>query len=116
MNRVGSWSKTIDFGEGSATAPRFPTMPDWFSDDRDFAKIRRGCLPPLCLRRMSTASWGTTGYGFATSVLGRSGWARPPMKARVVARQSGWLTRLSEWAFRFMRNLSFNAVFVELRS
>jgi microsomal dipeptidase-like Zn-dependent dipeptidase len=40
--RTGRWSKDIDFGEGSATAPGFPPMPDWFQDNRDWGNIRDG--------------------------------------------------------------------------
>ena len=40
--RVGRWSKVVDFGEGSAASPGFPTMPEWFRDNRDFGNIRRG--------------------------------------------------------------------------
>ncbi|WP_299695093.1 membrane dipeptidase [uncultured Tateyamaria sp.] len=39
--RVGRWSKEIDYGEGSATAPGFPPMPDWFRDNRDFGNIEK---------------------------------------------------------------------------
>lgn len=40
--RVGRWSKEIDYGEGSAAAPGFPPMPQWFKDNRDFGNIRSG--------------------------------------------------------------------------
>jgi microsomal dipeptidase-like Zn-dependent dipeptidase len=40
--RVGRWSKTIDYGEGSASNPGFPPMPDWFQDNRHFGRIRDG--------------------------------------------------------------------------
>lgn len=40
--RVGRWTKAIDYGEGSADAPGFPPMPDWFGDNRDFGKIAAG--------------------------------------------------------------------------
>ncbi len=40
--RVGRWSKEIDYGEGSASAPGFPPMPAWFNDNRDFDKIEAG--------------------------------------------------------------------------
>lgn len=40
--RVGRWSKIIDYGEGSASAPGFPDMPDWFQDNRDFGNIAEG--------------------------------------------------------------------------
>jgi len=40
--RVGRWSKDIDYGEGSAAAPGFPSMPVWFRDNRDFSNIEKG--------------------------------------------------------------------------
>jgi membrane dipeptidase len=40
--RVGRWSKDMDFGEGSASAPGFPPMPGWFQDNRDFENIENG--------------------------------------------------------------------------
>ncbi|QMU59386.1 MAG: membrane dipeptidase [Boseongicola sp.] len=40
--RVGRWTKEIDYGEGSASAPGFPPMPSWFRDNRDFANIETG--------------------------------------------------------------------------
>jgi len=40
--RVGRWSKEIDYGEGTASAPGFPPMPSWFSDNRDFINIEAG--------------------------------------------------------------------------
>ncbi|WP_420862488.1 membrane dipeptidase [Algirhabdus cladophorae] len=42
--RVGRWSKTIDYGEGSASDAGFPPMPNWFQDNRDFGNIRAGLL------------------------------------------------------------------------
>jgi microsomal dipeptidase-like Zn-dependent dipeptidase len=40
--RVGRWSKEIDYGEGSASNPGFPPMPQWFQDNRDFGNIESG--------------------------------------------------------------------------
>ncbi|MDW4549879.1 membrane dipeptidase [Defluviimonas sp. D31] len=40
--RVGRWTKKIDYGEGSASAPGFPPMPGWFHDNRDFGTISGG--------------------------------------------------------------------------
>ncbi len=40
--RVGRWSKEIDYGEGSAAAPGFPPMPEWFTDNRDFGNLEAG--------------------------------------------------------------------------
>lgn len=40
--RTGRWTKTVDYGEGSADAPGFPPMPAWFHDNRDFGSLRAG--------------------------------------------------------------------------
>ena len=40
--RVGSWSKEIDYGEGSASNAGFPPMPNWFEDNRHFGNIATG--------------------------------------------------------------------------
>lgn len=40
--RSGRWTKQVDFGEGSADAPGFPAMPEWFRDNRDFGRIADG--------------------------------------------------------------------------
>ena len=40
--RVGKWTKQIDYGEGSASNPGFPDMPEWFRDNRDWNKILTG--------------------------------------------------------------------------
>ena len=40
--RAGRWTKTRDYGEGSADNPGFPPLPDWFRDNRDFGQIEAG--------------------------------------------------------------------------
>ena len=40
--RSGRWTKQINYGEGSMTAPGFPPMPPWFKDNRDFGAISKG--------------------------------------------------------------------------
>lgn len=40
--RVGKWTKEIDYGEGSASNPGFPEMPNWFRDNRDWHNILQG--------------------------------------------------------------------------
>ncbi len=40
--RNGRWSKTLDLGEGSATAAGFPPQPTWFRGNRDFVNIAAG--------------------------------------------------------------------------
>ena len=40
--RVGRWTKGIDYGEGSASAPGFPPQPDWFENNTHFVNIEDG--------------------------------------------------------------------------
>ena len=40
--RNGKWTKTEDFGEGSASELGFPPQPDWFSDNTGFQNILGG--------------------------------------------------------------------------
>jgi microsomal dipeptidase-like Zn-dependent dipeptidase len=40
--RTGRWSKSVDYGEGSADAPGFPPMQPWFQDNRSFSPIAAG--------------------------------------------------------------------------
>jgi membrane dipeptidase len=40
--RSGRWTKSIDYGEGSADAPGFPPMQPWFQDNRSFGQIAQG--------------------------------------------------------------------------
>ena len=40
--RTGRWTRDVDYGEGSASAPGFPPMPEWFRDNRDFASVESG--------------------------------------------------------------------------
>ncbi|MFX4222875.1 MAG: membrane dipeptidase [Thalassobaculum sp.] len=40
--RVGTWSKEIDYGEGSASQAGFPPQPDWFASNADFPNLAEG--------------------------------------------------------------------------
>ena len=40
--RNGRWTKTLDYGEGSAKNAGFPPQPDWFRDNRDFDTLAGG--------------------------------------------------------------------------
>jgi microsomal dipeptidase-like Zn-dependent dipeptidase len=42
--RSGRWSRTVDYGEGSAQAPGFPPMMHWYRDNRDFGALETGLL------------------------------------------------------------------------
>ena len=40
--RNGTWTKTKDYGEGTASNAAFPNQPEWFQDDRGFNNIEKG--------------------------------------------------------------------------
>jgi microsomal dipeptidase-like Zn-dependent dipeptidase len=40
--RNGSWTRAMDYGEGSAANPGFPSQPHWFRDNRDFGNLEEG--------------------------------------------------------------------------
>ncbi len=40
--RNGRWTRSRDFGEGSAAAPGFPPMPAWYPDSRAFGTLASG--------------------------------------------------------------------------
>lgn len=40
--RNGTWTRDVDFGEGSANAAGFPPQPEWFKDSTGFDNIRQG--------------------------------------------------------------------------
>lgn len=40
--RNGRWTRTLDFGEGSAAHAGFPPQPQWFRDNRDFGNLSAG--------------------------------------------------------------------------
>lgn len=40
--RAGRWTKTVDYGEGSASAPGFPPQPEWFQSAADFNNLEKG--------------------------------------------------------------------------
>ena len=40
--RVGRWSKSIDYGEGSASNAGFPPQPSWFQGNADFPRLLTG--------------------------------------------------------------------------
>lgn len=42
--RNGRWSRSMDYGEGTAASAGFPAQPEWFEDNRGFDNIARGLL------------------------------------------------------------------------
>jgi len=40
--RNGKWTKTKDYGEGSASNANFPKQPEWFKDARGFKNLEQG--------------------------------------------------------------------------
>ena len=64
--RIGRWSKTIDYGEGSSENPGFPKQPDWFSDNRDFKNIEKGLADVGFDKGEIEAVMGRNWYNFYT--------------------------------------------------
>ena len=62
--RVGRWSKEIDYGEGSASAPGFPPMPPWFEDNRHFGNIERGLAEAGLTAEQTAGVMGGNWYRF----------------------------------------------------
>ena len=42
--RVGRWTKKVDFGEGSASNPGFPEMPEFYKNNLDFPNLASGLM------------------------------------------------------------------------
>jgi len=42
--RNGRWSRSRDFGEGTASNPGFPPQPIWFQNNEDFPRLRDGLI------------------------------------------------------------------------
>ncbi len=59
--RTGRWTKSVDYGEGSAETPGFPPQPDWFRDSRDFPKLEHGLaehgFAPAEVARLVGGNW-----------------------------------------------------------
>jgi membrane dipeptidase len=71
--RVGRWTKAIDYGEGSADAPGFPPMPDWFEDNRDFGRIAEGLRQRGLSEAEVTGIMGGNWMRFFTDSFGPEG-------------------------------------------
>lgn len=68
--RMGRWSKEMDYGEGSASAPGFPEMPEWFADNRDFGNIRSGLVAAGLRAREVDGIMGDNWYRFYSENFG----------------------------------------------
>ena len=59
--RVGRWTKSIDYGEGSAEKPGFPDMPSWFGGNLDFTNINEGLketgMDPSLISKVMGGNW-----------------------------------------------------------
>jgi membrane dipeptidase len=71
--RVGRWTKAMDYGEGSADAPGFPPMPDWFEDNRDFGRIAEGLRQRGLSEAEVTGIMGGNWMRFFTDSFGPEG-------------------------------------------
>lgn len=61
--RNGRWSRTLDFGEGSADAPGWPEQPAWFAGASDYPNLTAGLLArgfePSEIARIMGENWLT---------------------------------------------------------
>ena len=68
--RVGRWTKSIDYGEGSADKPGFPEMPNWFAGNLDFSNISRGLKNTGMDASMISKVMGVNWYNFFSNSFG----------------------------------------------
>ncbi len=68
--RVGRWTKKIDYGEGSKSAPGFPPMPSWFEDNRDFGNVESGLRQVGFNADETAAIMGVNWHRFFTTSFG----------------------------------------------
>lgn len=62
--RNGRWTKTLDYGEGSASMAGFPDMPHWFTGNKDFGNIEQGLLNKGFSAQEASAIMGDNWYRF----------------------------------------------------
>ena len=68
--RVGRWTKSIDYGEGSADKPGFPDMPNWFGGNLDFSNISTGLKNTGMDASMVSKVMGVNWYNFFSNSFG----------------------------------------------
>ena len=68
--RVGRWTKSIDYGEGSADKPGFPNMPNWFGGNLDFSNISTGLKNTGMDASMISKVMGANWYNFFSNSFG----------------------------------------------
>ena len=68
--RVGRWTKSIDYGEGSADKPGFPDMPNWFGGNLDFLNICTGLKNTGMDGSMISKVMGVNWYNFFSNSFG----------------------------------------------
>ena len=68
--RTGRWTKTIDYGEGSAAAPGFPAMPDWFENNRHFGNVAKGLAAAGLTKAQTDKIMGGNWHRFFASSFG----------------------------------------------
>ena len=68
--RNGRWTKTIDYGEGSAEKAGFPMQPYWFRKNSDFLNIERGLQETGFSKREIDGILGDNWYKFYEEEFG----------------------------------------------
>ena len=68
--RVGRWTKSVDYGEGSVDNPGFPEMPNWFGGNLDFSNISIGLKNTGMDASMVSKVMGVNWYNFFSNSFG----------------------------------------------
>ena len=68
--RNGRWTKTLDYGEGSAANAGFPPQPAWFRDNRDFPNLAVGLRKVGFSDNETNALMGENWLGFFDANFG----------------------------------------------
>ena len=68
--RVGRWTKSVDYGEGSVDNPGFPEMPNWFGGNLDFSNISTGLKNTGMDASMVSKVMGVNWYNFFSNSFG----------------------------------------------
>ena len=66
--RNGTWSKNMNYGEGSKKKPGFPKQPPWFQDARGFENLEKGLKKVGFSETETNGILGNNWYNFYKSI------------------------------------------------
>lgn len=68
--RMGRWTRTVDYGAGSADLPGWPEWQDWFQSAHDFPNVAQGLLDIGFTQTEVDGIMGKNWYRFFKQVIG----------------------------------------------